>query len=69
MKIWRIVLGWIPNIRVMSIYKTVHLNEEDSRVINDTLNDAMEYLANRPEQTYNHWLFHRIADVFELLNK
>ena len=53
----------------MSIYKTVHLNEEDSRVINDTLNDAMEYLANRPEQTYNHWLFHRIADVFELLNK
>ncbi len=53
----------------MSIYKTVHLTEEDSREINDTLNDTMEHLANIPEETYNHWLFHRIADVFKLLNK
>jgi hypothetical protein len=43
--------------------------KEDAECINETLNDAMEYLADLPEETCDRWLFHRISDVFELLNK
>lgn len=48
---------------------TIHLLDEDKAYINETLNDAIDFIANVTDEKYNFWIIRNLEDVFETLNK
>jgi hypothetical protein len=48
---------------------TIHLSDQDKTFINQTINEAIEFIANATDEKYNFLLVQNLEDVFETLNK